>query len=82
MDFATLFADFTAWLEDMAYHIISLLPDSPFALIDNSPIQPYLAQMNWFIPFDYVVALTSIWLTAISIFYVWQLLLRWVRAIG
>jgi len=81
MDFATLFTDFTDWLAEFAYKIVNLLPPSPFAVLDNSAISPYLPYLNWFIPFDYIVAVLTYWTGAIVIYYVWVTLLRWVKVI-
>ena len=61
--------------------VVNLLPDSPFRLIDNSPIAPYLPIINWFIPFDFVVTTLTLWLTAIAIYYVYSVILRWVKAV-
>jgi len=82
MTFLDLLGGLVDWLEEMLYKVISLLPASPFTLIDNSPIQPYLGFMNWVLPFDFVVATMTAWVSAIVIFYAWQVVLRWTKAIG
>ncbi len=49
-----VFGEIWNWLCDTLYEmlksIIDLLPDSPFKLLDNTPIQPYLKYINCFIP--------------------------------
>lgn len=62
--------------------VVSLLPDSPFKLLDNSPIKQYLAFVNWICPFDFVITTLEAWLVAVAAYYCWSVLLRWVKAIG
>jgi len=61
--------------------VVNLLPGSPFKLIDNTPIKDYLPYLNWFLPFDFVVATLELWLVAITGYYVYSVVLRWVKAI-
>lgn len=68
-------------LYEFMYNVINLLPPSPFTVLDNSPIQPYLAYLNWFIPFDYIVGVLTLWTAAIVIYYVWMVALRWMKVI-
>jgi len=62
--------------------VVALLPDSPFKLIDNSPIKDLLPYINWFIPFDFMVTTFTAWLVAIAVYYVYSVILRWVKAIN
>jgi hypothetical protein len=62
--------------------VINLLPDSPFKLIDNSPVKDLLPYINFFIPFDFVIATLELWLSAITIYYIYSVVLRWVKAIN
>lgn len=61
--------------------IVSLLPKSPFALIDNSPIAEYLPTINFFIPVSQIIAIGQAWLLAIGSYYLYQIVLRWIKAI-
>ena len=62
--------------------IIELLPRSPIAFIDSNPqIKEIISFMNWFIPVDTMIAMTEAWLTAILIYYVVQVILRWTKII-
>lgn len=66
--------------------ILSFLPDSPFAdLLDdlaaNSQIREILGMVNWFIPFYIFVPVLTAWLGCIAIYYVYQVVLRWLKAI-
>lgn len=74
----------TSALVNLAASIISIFPESPFAHIDGdfvswlSTILPYV---NWFIPFDKIVATLGLWLAAIAIYYVYQIVLRWIKVV-
>ena len=60
----------------------NVLPLSPFSkYIDEIAQLPYLSYLNWFIPVGEFVAIGTLWLGAISIFYLYQIILRWVKAI-
>lgn len=63
--------------------IFFFLPESPFrdsltAFTDNEIVQ----YLNWFIPVADFITMMSYWLAAIALFYAYQLILRWIKAIG
>ncbi len=62
--------------------VLNLLPDSPFQMLDTSPIKPYLATLNWIVPVDFVVSTMELWLAAILVYYTYSAILRIVRAIS
>lgn len=61
--------------------IFSVLPPSPFTIVDNSPLKPYLGYINYFVPFDECINLLQLWLVAIGSYYLYQIVLRWIKAI-
>ncbi len=65
--------------------ILSLLPDSPFVILDkldgSGVITKILSYVNWFIPIYTFVGILEGWLACIAIYYVYQVVLRWLRAI-
>lgn len=61
--------------------VIELLPDSPFQAIDNSGISDFLGTLNWFIPIDMIIAELELWLSCVVVYYVYQIILRWAKAI-
>ena len=71
-----------AKLEDILRWVINLLPDSPFMALNSSPIQPYLQALNWIVPIDFMISTMSAWLVAIVVYYVYSVILRWVKAIS
>lgn len=61
--------------------VIEFLPNSPFRAVNNSDVSSFLGTLNWFIPMDKIIAELELWLTCVIIFYTYQIILRWVRAI-
>lgn len=70
-------------LSKFASMILSVLPHSPvqkyLASFDNLP---YLGWLNWFVPVSAIITVAETWLVCIGLFYLYQIILRWVRAIG
>jgi hypothetical protein len=62
--------------------VVNLLPNSPFQSIDNSAVNTFMGGLNWILPLDKIVAELQAWLACVLIFYAYQIILRWVRAIG
>lgn len=81
-----IFSQIWNWLCDSLSGIVKgiadILPDSPFKLLDNTPIKPYLQYINWVIPIDFMIDTFSLWLLAIAAYYTWSVLLRWIKAIN
>lgn len=69
------------WLKSALVWVVELLPDSPFTAISNTPIAQYLPWINWFVPFDFVVLTLTTWLIAVGGYYVYSVILRWVKAV-
>lgn len=62
--------------------VLALLPTSPFtAFIEACKDIPYLGWLNWFIPVGQMLAIGEAWLVAIGLFYLYSIVLRWIRAI-
>lgn len=63
--------------------IISVLPKSPVQqFLGSFSDLPYLKYLNWFIPISSIIVVLEAWLVAIAIFYLYSLILRWVKAIS
>jgi hypothetical protein len=62
--------------------IFGILPNSPFTYLENSPIAQFLGIINYFVPISYFISVGEIWLTAIAIYYIYQTVLRWIKAIS
>jgi hypothetical protein len=63
--------------------IISVLPVSPFApFLTMFKDLPFLGYLNWFIPVGTIVKVGLAWLAAIALFYIYSIIMRWVKMIG
>lgn len=79
--FITTFNAFIRLLAKVLDAIFILLPDSPFKDIDSSPISDFLGYMNYLVPVTEIVAIMTLWCTAIALYYIVQIALRWIKVI-
>ena len=81
----SVFIDILRWLGDqivyMLSFIVELLPDSPFQLLDYTPIAGILPYINYFIPLDFMMSVLAAWSSCIIIYYGYSVVLRWLKAI-
>lgn len=76
MDELSLFEKFGKLLMDV-------LPTSPFReFLDKVSGIPYLGYLNWFVPVGDILLVMTAWLGAIALFYLYSIVMRWVKAIG
>ena len=71
-------------LVDLAVSIVELFPASPFTVLDelgNSKVYEWLRMVNWFIPIGTFVSILEGWLVCVAVYYVYQIVLRWIRVI-
>lgn len=62
--------------------VLALLPTSPFvAFIDALENIPFLSYLNYFIPISTFIGIGEAWLVSIGVFYLYSIILRWIRAI-
>lgn len=61
--------------------ILSFLPNSPFSSIDLSPLRDFLGYLNYLIPIVEMVSILTAWCTSIGIYYIYQIALRWAKAV-
>lgn len=63
--------------------IIELLPTSPFQqFLEDFEELPYLGYLNWFFPVRGCLIVLAAWLGAIALFYLYSIVMRWVKMIG
>jgi hypothetical protein len=68
---------------NLAKHLVLLLPRSPFHdFIEWSLSQDYLRYLNWLVPVAQMVAILEAWVLAIGIYYIYQIVLRWVKVVA
>lgn len=81
----SVFIDILRWLGDQIVYMLSfvvdLLPDSPFQLLDYTPIASILPYINYFIPLDFMMSVLAAWSSCIIIYYGYSVVLRWLKAI-
>lgn len=61
--------------------ILQLLPDSPFLFLMDSPVGQYASYINWILPIRECIATLELWISAIIVYYCYQAVLRWAKAI-
>lgn len=62
--------------------ITNILPRSPFrGFIDSIGQLPFLGWLNWFVPVQDLIEIFAAWLAAVAVFYLYQIVLRWVKVI-
>lgn len=75
--------DFVEVFEKFAEKLLSFLPRSPFQeFIDQFRGLPFLGWLNWFFPVGECLTVMAVWLTAVGLFYLYSILMRWLKMIG
>lgn len=63
--------------------LLVVLPTSPFAeFVDRFAALPSLGYLNWFFPVRECLVVLAAWLAAITLYYVYSVIMRWVKLIG
>lgn len=75
------------WMSELinkfAQTLMEVLPTSPFQqFLSDFEGLPYLSWLNWFIPVGNFVKIGIAWLGAIAVFYLYSIIMRWVKMIG
>ena len=75
--------EFQAVFEAFGEKLLQLLPLSPFTqFIDQFRNLPFLGYLNWFFPVGDCLGVMAAWLTAVGLFYLYSILMRWLKVIG
>lgn len=73
---------FMELLNKFASTILNFLPKSPVKQVLAKVGKPdWLEYLNWFIPVSAILDMLVIFLSAITVYYLYSIILRWVRAI-
>ena len=68
---------------NLVNQIVQVLPTSPFAdFIDQFSGLPWLGVLNWLFPVRQCLIVMVAWLAAITLFYIYSVVARWVKLIG
>lgn len=63
--------------------LTKVLPLSPFQqFIQNFRDLPYLGWLNWFFPVGDCLVVMLAWLGAVGLFYLYSIVMRWLKVIG
>lgn len=87
MDIAGWISDFFGQvgdlLNDIFAAILTVLPDSPFQGMLSLPenILEILGYVNWFIPVREIRIATYTWIGAVTVYYIWMVVLRYIKAV-
>lgn len=71
-------------LVSFAISVINLLPESPFVFLEelsSSEFYQWLKFLNWFVPINTFVSILETWLVGVGLYYVYQIVLRWIKVI-
>lgn len=69
-------------LNKFADMLMGVLPTSPFQqYIHAFSNLPYLGYLNWFLPIGAFVKIGMAWLGVIIVFYLYSIIMRWIRMI-
>ena len=64
--------------------VLDLLPESPFLFLEdmsNTEVYDWLKMLNWFIPINSFVGILEVWLSGVLLYYIYQIILRWIKVI-
>lgn len=67
--------------QNFGNQVQKFLPLSPFRNLINYLEGIDFGWFNWFFPVQAILHILGLWLTAITIFYVYQIILRWLKVI-
>lgn len=78
-----IFGSIVNFFQSILEAILSLFPHSPFrAMIESFEAPAYLKWFAWFFPIKNCLAILVLWLAAISAFYLYSIVARWVKLLG
>lgn len=64
--------------------IFGLLPNSPFINISRSfdvSIGKYMGYLSWLIPIKSILSILALWLGCMLVYYVYSVVMRWIKLI-
>jgi len=60
--------------------VVALLPASPFTAFSSIIQQlPFIGYVNYFIPIGTILSIMEAWLAAITVYYIYMLVLRMIK---
>ena len=69
--------------DSFADMLMDVLPVSPFRqFLDSFSDLPFLGYLNWFVPVRAMLIILAAWLGAITTYYLYSVIMRWLKVIG
>lgn len=65
---------------DFIYQILPVSPFRPY--LEQFASLPYLGVLNWFFPIKEALICMATWLTVITTYYCYVVILRWIKVVG
>ncbi len=82
MEVSSIWTNIKDIVNEAGQGVMNLLPTSPFrAYIDKLENYEWLSTLNWVVPIDNFIVIGEAWLVAVGLFYLYSIILRWVKAI-
>lgn len=82
-----MFDSISEALVALLVEVLEIFPESPFVFIDSietsslANFSVIMSYINWFIPVGAFVKIFGVWLTAVGVYYIYQIVLRWAKMI-
>ena len=79
-----MFESLTDSLVSFGQSVLDLLPQSPLLFLEamsNTEVYDWLKMLNWFIPINSFISVLEVWLTGVLLYYIYQVVLRWIKVI-
>lgn len=82
-----MFDSISEALVSLLIKILEIFPESPFVVIDSietsslANFSVIMSYINWFIPVGSFVKIFGVWLSAVAVYYIYQIALRWAKMI-
>ncbi len=63
-------------------YVLAALPTSPFSsFLEDVSHLPFLGYLNWVLPIGKMLQIGAAWLAAIALFYLYSVIMRWIKLI-
>lgn len=81
--FNYLYNGIVEFINSVIENISNILPVSPFApYIRQLESVPWIGIVNYFVPIGAMLDILLAWVTALGVFYVYSIILRWIKVVG
>lgn len=71
----------TDFLSGIIQKIVAVLPLDPIQPFINNINFEFVGWLNWFVPVNTLLTILAAWTAAITVFYLWMAIARWLKLI-